>query len=70
MEPIHECPRCGYQAKRKDTLLSHLFRKNPCKPTKPDVTIQELRNGIQQPPQHTCKHCGAEGSRQAVHRAW
>ena len=37
------CYRCGYNGKQKCHLLQHLNRKNICKPTLDDISIEEIK---------------------------
>lgn len=37
-----ECKRCGYISYRKSNMKQHFLRKKQCKPTKSDISIDEL----------------------------
>ena len=40
----YNCFRCGYVASQKINLKNHLNRKNICKPTLEDISIEEIKN--------------------------
>ena len=39
----YKCLRCGYDAKQKINLIRHLKRKNPCKPTLSNISIENVQ---------------------------
>mgnify|MGYP001375093473 CR=1 FL=1 len=39
----YECKRCGYITNRKGNMKYHLNRKNPCKATLEDISIENLK---------------------------
>lgn len=46
MRGLHEelhCPRCSFTTNRASSLRRHLNRKNECKPSLADVSIEELK---------------------------
>ena len=40
---IYSCFRCGYTASQKSNLISHLNRKNICKPLLADISIENIK---------------------------
>ena len=40
----YNCFRCGYSTTHKGSLINHLKRKNICKPTLVDISIEEIKN--------------------------
>ena len=40
---IYKCFRCGYTASQKSNLISHLNRKNMCKPLLADISIENIK---------------------------
>ena len=40
----YNCFRCGYSTTHKGSLINHLNRKNICKPTLVDISIEEIKN--------------------------
>ena len=40
----YKCFRCGYMTKQKTHLINHLNRKNICKPSLVDISIEEIKN--------------------------
>ena len=61
MDIEHKCARCGEVFNRKDTLITHLKRKNECKPTVSNVTrtslIDELTKKQYNDKTYDCEFC-------------
>lgn len=61
MDIEHKCSRCGEAFKRKDTLITHLKRKNECKPIVSNVTrasiIDELTKKQYNDKTYDCEFC-------------
>jgi hypothetical protein len=49
MATTFDCPRCGYQAKRKQALQTHLKRKTPCQPIKADISQEAALSAMTKP---------------------
>lgn len=59
----YHCRRCGYAADVKYTLIRHWNRKQTCSPTKEDISIEQLKNELNNTsivPSYKCQYCEKE----------
>lgn len=57
------CLRCGAKFERKEYLINHLSRKNPCPPDVCEMSLLEVADELGLPLNNcTCEHCGKQFS--------
>ena len=67
----YECPRCGYMTNLKQKYMNHLKRKNKCKATKSNDSLQEeynkyLLTSKAKYKTYKCEHCNKSLSTKQV----